>query len=56
VELEKTGSGSSAWDEGLEVEAIKAEGQKCGRCWRYSDTTGSNKAHPELCSRCAENV
>ena len=30
-----------------------AVGEKCERCWSYSDTVGSNPTHPTLCSRCA---
>ncbi len=39
--------------EGLAVTVVKAEGEKCSRCWRY-DTLGSNAEHPELCPRCTE--
>ena len=31
-----------------------AEGEKCARCWMYSDTVGKNAAHPDLCERCAQ--
>lgn len=34
----------------------KADGEKCERCWSYSDTVGQNEKHPSLCSRCAEIV
>ena len=39
--------------EGLSVSVAKAEGEKCERCWIYSDTVGSDSQHPTLCSRCA---
>ncbi len=39
--------------EGLSVSVAKAEGEKCERCWIYSDTVGSDSEHPTLCSRCA---
>jgi isoleucyl-tRNA synthetase len=35
------------------VEVAKADGQKCERCWKYSDEIGKNPAHPTLCARCA---
>lgn len=46
--------------EGLTITVVKADGEKCARCWTYSDTVGKNAEHPELCERCArvlsENV
>ena len=33
-----------------------AEGEKCERCWMFSETVGENKNHPTLCSRCAHVV
>lgn len=43
-------------DEVLEIEVIKAEGEKCERCWSYSNTVGSDSEHPTLCARCAAVV
>ncbi|MBQ8612780.1 MAG: isoleucine--tRNA ligase [Ruminiclostridium sp.] len=42
--------------EGLTVTVEKATGEKCARCWTYSDTVGKNEKHPELCCRCASVV
>jgi len=39
--------------EELAVTVEKATGEKCERCWTYSDTVGQSEAHPTLCSRCA---
>ena len=39
-----------------EIEVIKAEGDKCERCWSYSNTVGSDSEHPTLCARCAAVV
>ena len=48
------GEGSFKGDlEGLSVTVQKADGQKCARCWSYSESVGSNEAHPEICERCA---
>ncbi|MGI5892214.1 MAG: isoleucine--tRNA ligase [Bacillota bacterium] len=30
-----------------------AKGQKCERCWIYSETVGEDKEHTTLCSRCS---
>ena len=29
---------------------------KCVRCWQHRPDIGSNSEHPELCSRCIENI
>lgn len=42
--------------EGLWIEAGAAQQEKCVRCWHHREDVGSNKDHPELCGRCAENV
>ncbi len=40
--------------EGLAVLVEKARGEKCARCWVYSEELGSNPAHPTLCPRCTK--
>ena len=35
------------------IEVVKAEGEKCERCWCYSKYVGTNHTHPTLCERCA---
>ena len=39
---------------GIKVEA--ADGEKCERCWMYSETVGKNHDHPTLCERCCKNL
>lgn len=57
VELRKDESGEFHGDyEGLSVTVEKASGEKCERCWIYSETVGQNPSHPTLCARCAEQV
>lgn len=34
----------------------KAKGEKCERCWIYSETVGSNSEHPTLCERCVKVI
>ena len=41
---------------GMSVNVVKAEGEKCERCWNYRDTVGSAPEHPTLCDRCLEAV
>jgi isoleucyl-tRNA synthetase len=39
---------------GIQVRVIKAEGEKCQRCWKVLPEVGVG--HPELCGRCADVV
>ncbi len=38
----------------LGVEVAKANGEKCERCWSFSETVGTDSEHPTICKRCAE--
>lgn len=38
---------------GLKIEVRLAAGQKCPRCWVYTDKIGGVPAYPEVCARCA---
>jgi isoleucyl-tRNA synthetase len=38
--------------EKLSVGVVKADGQKCDRCWNYSVHVGESAEHPLLCDRC----
>ena len=35
-----------------EIGVVKADGEKCNRCWNYSTKVGEFKEHPLLCERC----
>ena len=37
----------------LNVSIERAKGEKCERCWAYSETVGHDHDHPTLCARCA---
>lgn len=39
--------------EDMKVTVQAAEGEKCERCWIYSDTVGKDAEHPTVCARCA---
>ena len=43
-------------DGDLKVTVAKAQGEKCERCWAYSETVGSCSEHPTICARCAEVI
>lgn len=40
----------------IKIEVNKSAYEKCIRCWHLRADVGSNKDHPELCTRCVENV
>ena len=37
---------------GLKVLVRRAEGRKCERCWKWSETVGERKDLPSVCARC----
>ena len=38
---------------GLSVKIEKASGQKCDRCWNYSEQVGKDQRYPTVCERCS---
>jgi isoleucyl-tRNA synthetase len=42
--------------EGLKVAVKASEEAKCARCWHHREDVGQNTDHPELCTRCVDNV
>jgi isoleucyl-tRNA synthetase len=38
---------------GLSVKIEKAAGQKCERCWNYSEQVGEDPHYPTVCERCS---
>lgn len=36
----------------LEIIIDKATGEKCERCWSYSDFVGKDEKHPTICNKC----
>lgn len=39
---------------GVKVAVSQAPGEKCERCWIYSESVGTHEKHASLCTRCAE--
>jgi isoleucyl-tRNA synthetase len=37
---------------GLQIAVLKADGEKCPRCWNYSTHIGESVEHPHICDRC----
>jgi len=46
----------SAEYEGLVIGVSRARGEKCNRCWNYSETVGADAEHPDICERCRNNL
>ena len=40
----------------LGVKVEQASGEKCERCWMYSETVGEDKENPTICHRCSEAI
>ena len=38
---------------GAFIGVTRAPGDKCGRCWTYSEELGATAGHADLCPRCA---
>ena len=58
--IEKASSDSQSFQlsngEEIKISVIKSPHNKCVRCWHLRADVGSNTDHPELCTRCVENV
>jgi isoleucyl-tRNA synthetase len=42
--------------DGLTVGVSRAKGQKCNRCWMYSELVGVDADNPDVCERCLKNL
>ncbi|NEU80653.1 isoleucine--tRNA ligase [Nostoc sp. UIC 10630] len=42
----------AAQTEDWTIAVVKADGQKCDRCWNYSTHVGESAEHPLICERC----
>ena len=40
----------------LKVEVVRADGEKCERCWHYTNDVSSDDRYPGACRRCATNL
>lgn len=48
------GEGEYKGEQPISVTVRHASGEKCARCWKYSDNVGADPQHPCICKRCAE--
>ncbi|MEG0615414.1 MAG: class I tRNA ligase family protein, partial [Oscillospiraceae bacterium] len=57
IEIVKDENGEFKGDyEGVSFTYEKAVGEKCERCWIYSNTVGKSDNHPTLCERCEKEI
>ncbi len=56
VQVKSGGLGEIKSDQfnGVSITITHASGNKCERCWVYSDTVGQNTKHDSLCDRCVK--
>lgn len=47
-----SGNGGGA----VSVEVLRADGQKCERCWNYSVHVGEDREYPTVCERCSAAI
>ena len=40
----------------LSIKVSSSDNKKCSRCWHKSSSVSQSVKHPELCSRCEENI
>ncbi len=52
--VEETAPENAYSGEVVKVSVAQCDGEKCERCWMYSDEVGKNSTHPTLCERCAK--
>ena len=52
VKIEENSRKDAKGTVGVKIEP--ADGQKCERCWMYSETVGEDKENPTICHRCSE--
>jgi isoleucyl-tRNA synthetase len=39
---------------GIQIQVLKADGQKCARCWIYKTDVGQESRWPDVCGRCGQ--
>ncbi|PYG86878.1 isoleucyl-tRNA synthetase [Ruminiclostridium sufflavum DSM 19573] len=56
--LSEASEGAQKGDEmpEIKISVEQASGDKCDRCWMFSEYVGKDEKHPTLCKRCADVV
>ncbi|MGO1297299.1 MAG: isoleucine--tRNA ligase [Vibrio sp.] len=53
---EKTNSAQATDLDGLFVDVIKMDAEKCDRCWHHTTDVGTIEGHETICGRCVSNI
>jgi len=56
VKVSQVEAKAGATDSAIAIEAARAEGEKCERCWNFSTHVGEDAAYPTVCERCSANL
>jgi len=57
VEISDKPAGGTKDEAGsIEAKAEHSSGEKCARCWMWSEDVGADKNHPEICLKCVKNI
>jgi isoleucyl-tRNA synthetase len=40
----------------IQFSVVRADGQKCERCWHWEMDVGSHREHPKICARCIQAI
>ncbi|MCX5686044.1 MAG: class I tRNA ligase family protein, partial [Candidatus Omnitrophica bacterium] len=58
VELKDSAADKNDLDKAfpIAISVEKAKGDKCQRCWNYSEMVGKDESHPTLCERCVKAI
>ncbi|MBR2499875.1 MAG: isoleucine--tRNA ligase [Clostridia bacterium] len=54
--IDEAGDKDFVGETGIKVGVTNAPGEKCERCWMFSETVGTVSEHPTLCKRCADVI
>jgi isoleucyl-tRNA synthetase len=56
VDISAVSANAAGAPECITVSVARARGEKCVRCWNYRESVGTVLGHPQICSRCAEQL
>ncbi|HEX8887840.1 MAG TPA: isoleucine--tRNA ligase [Pyrinomonadaceae bacterium] len=54
VNLSRAEEGGATENSGVEIKVERAAGEKCERCWNYSERVGESSRYPTVCERCVQ--
>ncbi|KPU28294.1 isoleucine--tRNA ligase [Caloranaerobacter sp. TR13] len=55
-DMEVDGDYTAGENNEIKIVVEQAPGQKCERCWTFSETVGESPEHPTICAKCVANL